>query len=47
MGDSNSSLQVPYVHWEGLKAAAHAWRIAAASRDAPPGRRVGPVSVKV
>lgn len=47
MGDSNSALRVPYVHWEGLKAAAaYAWRIAALSRGVPPGRRVGPVSVK-
>lgn len=38
MGDSNSSLAVPHVHSEGFEAAAHAWRIAAPSRGALPGR---------
>lgn len=44
--DSNSALWVLYFSWEVLKSS-ETWRVAAPSRDAPPGRAVRPVSVKV
>lgn len=47
VGDSNSALWVLYIPWEVLKSSVHAWRVAAPSRDAPPGRAVRPASVKV
>lgn len=40
-------LWVLHIPWEVLKSSVHTWRVAAPSRDAPPGRAVRPVSVKV
>lgn len=45
--DGNSALWDLLVHQEVLNSAVHAWRVAAPSRDAPPGRGVRPVPVKV
>lgn len=47
VGDSNSALWVLHIAWEVLKSSVHTWRVAAPSRDAPPGRAVRTVSVKV
>lgn len=45
--DSNSALWVLHIPWEVLKSSVHPWRVAAPSRDAPPGRAARPVAVKV